>query len=151
MASGRSVRRFPLTPGTNLGRARLLAGYRRRARALLHDPRAIDELTSSARQKATGSPSSKIRDLADQVKLLGRLVRAYAAGTYRDIAVRNIVLVVAAILYFVTPIDLIPDAIPGAGLIDDASILAFVLATLDVELVRFAAWERAQAIDVTAR
>ncbi len=151
MAPGRSGRGIPVTPGTNLGRARFLAGYRRRAQALLRDPRALDELTTSARTKASGSPSSKIRDLAEQVKLLGRLVRAYAAGTYRDIAVRNIVLVVAAILYFVTPIDLIPDAIPGAGLIDDASILAFVLATLDGELARFAVWEKAQAIDVTAR
>ena len=149
MAPSRTPAGPAFTTG-NLGRARFFAGYRRRAQTLLRDPRALDELASAARAKASGSPSSRIRDLADQVKLLGRLVRAYAAGTYRDMSVKSIVLVVAAILYFVTPIDLIPDAIPGAGLIDDASVLAFVLATLDVELARFSAWEKAQAIDVRA-
>mgnify|MGYP001797371243 CR=1 FL=1 len=76
------------------------------------------------------------------------MIRAYANGSYRDISVGNIVLVVAAILYFVTPIDLIPDAVPGAGLVDDATVLAFVLARLDVELDRFAAWERTDAITI---
>jgi uncharacterized membrane protein YkvA (DUF1232 family) len=63
----------------------------------------------------------------------------------------NIVLIVAAILYFVTPIDLIPDAVPGAGLMDDATVLAFVLAKLELELDRFSTWEKDQAIDAISR
>ena len=60
-------------------------------------------------------------------------------------------LIVAAILYFVTPIDLIPDAVPGAGLMDDATVLAFVLAKLEIELDRFSTWEKDQAIDAISR
>lgn len=122
------------------------AGYRRRARSMLRDPQALEALATEARDKLRHSPSSRIRELGDQIKRLGRLVRAYANGSYREISVGNIALVVGSILYFVTPLDLIPDAIPGAGLIDDATIFAFVLARLDFELGQFAAWERRDAV-----
>ncbi len=136
-------------PLTNSRLGRVFAGYRGRARALLHDPAALEDLAARARYQADGTSNSRIRGLADQVKRLGRLTRAYANGSYRDISAGNIVLVVAAILYFVTPLDLVPDAIPGAGLVDDATVLAFVIARLEVELARFAQWERADAITVT--
>lgn len=127
---------------------RVFAGYRSRAREVLRDPDALDELATSARRKVAGSANSRIRELADQIKQLGRLIRAYANGSYREISVANIGLVVAGILYFVTPLDLVPDTIPGAGLIDDATVLAFVLARLEGELARFTAWERADAITI---
>jgi uncharacterized membrane protein YkvA (DUF1232 family) len=135
----------------NIGKARFFRVYLDRARGVVRDPAAIEELVQHARTKASGSPNSRIRELSDRIKLLGRLVRAYARGSYREIPVGNVVLIVAAILYFVTPIDLIPDAVPGAGLMDDATVLAFVLAKLDVELDRFSAWEKAQAIDAISR
>jgi uncharacterized membrane protein YkvA (DUF1232 family) len=135
----------------DIGRGRFFATYLNRARRLLKDPAAIEDLAQHARRKASGSANGRIRELADKVKLLGRLVRSYANGTYREIAVGNVVLIVAAILYFVTPFDLIPDAVPGAGLVDDASVLAFVLAKLEIELERFSAWERSQAIDAVSR
>jgi uncharacterized membrane protein YkvA (DUF1232 family) len=135
----------------NIGKARFFRLYQQRARRLVRDPAALDELAQHARSKASGSPNSRIRELGDRIKLLGRLVRAYANGSYREITVGNVVLIVAAILYFVTPIDLIPDAVPGAGLVDDATVLAFVLAKLEIELERFSAWEKAQAIDAVRR
>lgn len=133
---------------TNPRLRRVFSGYRGRARQMLRDPQALEALATEARNQVTNSPNSRIRELGDQIKRLGRLVRAYANGSYREISVANIGLVVAGILYFVTPLDLIPDAIPGAGLIDDATVLAFVLARLEGELVRFTAWERADAITV---
>ncbi len=127
---------------------RLFTTYRVRARTLLHDPAAIDALATKARSRATGSTNSRIRELSDQIKRLGRLVRAYADGSYREVNAGSIALAVAAILYFVSPIDLVPDAIPGAGLVDDATVFAFVLARLQIELERFADWERSQAITI---
>ncbi len=127
---------------------RLVARYAKRAATLLRDPAALDQLAKDSRRKVAGTSNSRVRELADQVKQLGRLIRAYANGSYREISAANIGLVVAGILYFVTPLDLVPDAIPGAGLIDDASVIAFVLARLEGELARFTAWERADAITI---
>ena len=38
--------------------------------------------------------------------------------------------ILAAILYFVSPVDIVPDAIPAAGLVDDAVIVPAILAGL---------------------
>ncbi len=130
---------------------RMFLGYRGRARDMLRDPQALEALAIEARKQVSNSPSARIRELGDQIKRLGRLVRAYANGSYRDISVGNIAMVVGAILYFVTPLDLVPDAIPGAGLLDDATVFAFVLARLDLELVRFAEWERRDAVTLPLR
>lgn len=127
---------------------RLFTTYRVRARTLMKDPSALDALAARARTQASGSANSRIRELSDQIKRLGRLVRAYADGSYRDVHAGSIALAVAAILYFVSPLDLIPDAIPGAGLVDDATVIAFVLSRLQLELDRFAAWERSGAITI---
>jgi len=135
----------------NIAKARFFRVYTDRARRVVRDPAAMEELVQHARVKAKGSPNSKIRELGDRIKLLGRLVRAYANGSYREIGVGNVVLIVAAILYFVTPIDLIPDALPGAGLMDDAAVLGFVLAKLEVELDRFSDWEKSLAIEAISR
>lgn len=69
-----------------------------------------------------------------------RLLRAYIRKDYRDIAWGPIVLVIVAIIYFVSPFDLIPDMLPG-GLIDDAAIIAFVVAQTKMDLDNFMAWE----------
>jgi uncharacterized membrane protein YkvA (DUF1232 family) len=69
------------------------------------------------------------------------LLRAYIRGDYRDIPWGSIVLVIVAIIYFVSPIDLIPDIIPVIGLTDDAAVIAFVIAQIKADLDNFLAWE----------
>lgn len=46
-------------------------------------------------------------------------------------------LIVGALLYFISPVDLIPDFIPVAGYIDDAAVVAGVVALLSDLLKRF--------------
>ena len=73
-----------------------------------------------------------------------RLLKAYARKEYRDIPWASIVLVTVAIIYFVSPIDLIPDFIPVAGYVDDAAVIAFVIAQIKADLDNFIAWEKRQ-------
>lgn len=54
------------------------------------------------------------------------------------------VLVVAAVVYLVSPLDLIPDFLPG-GLLDDAAIVAFVVGMVESELLDFMEWEKQQS------
>ncbi|MBL7834088.1 MAG: DUF1232 domain-containing protein [Cyclobacteriaceae bacterium] len=52
-------------------------------------------------------------------------------------------IVLAAIIYFLNPIDLIPDFIPVLGLTDDFSVLLWVYNTVTHEIDKFLTWERA--------
>jgi uncharacterized membrane protein YkvA (DUF1232 family) len=80
----------------------------------------------------------------DKFVVLGRLVKAYAKGSYRDIPWKNVLMIVAAILYFVTPFDLIPDFIPITGLTDDFGILLWVYNAANAEIDKFLTWEKSK-------
>ena len=52
---------------------------------------------------------------------------------------------VAILLYFVSPIDLIPDFIPLIGGLDDVLLLGFLIKIIDKEIERFLTWEMENA------
>src|SRR3990167_7485074 len=87
-------------------------------------------------------------ELADQLKLLQALCLAWWRGEYRAIDFRALLAAVAALLYFVTPLDAIPDWLFGIGLVDDLAMLAWVLRTWQAELAAFQQWRAAQAPEV---
>ena len=76
-----------------------------------------------------------------QLEAIGRLVVAFGKGRYRDISATALVPMVAAAIYFLNPLDLIPDAIPGLGLTDDWAILMWVYRSLQSEVEKFKTWE----------
>lgn len=65
-------------------------------------------------------------------------------GAYKTIPYSSLVMVVIAILYAVSPIDILPDAIPLAGLVDDAAILKIVLDTIRNDIDTYATWKETQ-------
>lgn len=84
-------------------------------------------------------------ELASQLKSLQALCLAWWRGEYRAIDSRALLAVVAALLYFVTPLDAIPDWLFGVGLVDDLAVLAWVMRTWHAELAAFEQWRAAQA------
>jgi uncharacterized membrane protein YkvA (DUF1232 family) len=87
----------------------------------------------------------EVRDAKDKLLILGRLAKAYATGKYRYIPWKSLLIILAAIIYFVNPIDLIPDVIPLLGFSDDLGILVWVYNTLGSEIDKFLTWEKTQA------
>lgn len=86
-------------------------------------------------------------DVKDYLGTLIRVTRAYAKNEYRDISKRNIALSVAAIIYFISPIDIIPDFL-AAGLIDDIALLVWVYKNMQTEIDAFLEWEDSQKIRI---
>ncbi len=91
----------------------------------------------------------KTSGLVARLKVFIRMVKAYAKGDYRDIEWKHILLVMAALLYFITPLDLIPDFIPVSGFIDDFTVLVWVYNKVQHEIDRFQLWESSAATDVS--
>lgn len=76
----------------------------------------------------------KLNKLVNQVKLLYELIRSYIDGSYREIPWISIATAAAALLYFLSPIDVIPDMIPGIGYIDDLLVVRFALTAISTDL-----------------
>jgi uncharacterized membrane protein YkvA (DUF1232 family) len=79
--------------------------------------------------------------LFQDLRLLIPLIKDYWKGTYRDISVKSIVIFVVALAYIISPIDLIPDYIPGLGQIDDAVILGLSLYFIEKDLRKYKEWK----------
>lgn len=85
---------------------------------------------------------------AQQIRTLAALWR-YRTGLFhmfRDMASRRykasfltIVAIIAALIYIISPIDLIPDFIPIIGWMDDGAVFYFLLKRLMYELSRYGA------------
>ena len=61
-------------------------------------------------------------------------------GASRGLNHGTIVAVLGALIYFVSPIDLIPDNIPGAGYIDDGVVITVCLKMVDSDLQEYRIW-----------
>ncbi len=55
------------------------------------------------------------------------MLKAWTTGDYRAMPWKTIVLGLTAVIYFLNPLDLVPDFIPGIGYLDDAVVLGFVM------------------------
>jgi uncharacterized membrane protein YkvA (DUF1232 family) len=111
-----------------------------RATRIVRDPDALKKLADQSFRSAA-SRSGSFSDVMDEFKTLIRLVVAYARGNYRDIPIDRLVVVVGGLVYVVSPLDLVPDAIPGVGFLDDAAVIAWVIKSVRDELDAFRAWE----------
>ena len=99
--------------------------------------------------RALRGDSTATPDFVGQVNTLARLVRAYARGQYRAVPWRTLALVVAVLLYFLSPIDLLPDFLPLVGLTDDVALVWWLVQSLATDLTAFRTWEATRPIDIT--
>jgi uncharacterized membrane protein YkvA (DUF1232 family) len=80
----------------------------------------------------------------EKLNVFSRIAKAYVNGTYRNIPWKSIATVLAAIIYFVNPFDLIPDFIPVLGLGDDFAVLMAVYNSISADVNNFLEWEKKQ-------
>lgn len=71
------------------------------------------------------------------------LVRSFIRKEYRDVPLSTITSIVSALLYLISPIDLIPDAIPVAGYADDIALLVWVMKGIHDDTEKYKQWRNA--------
>ncbi len=94
--------------------------------------------------RKSGGGARSLASIRGDLSLLQELCVAWWRGSYRAINPQALVAIVAGLIYFVSPVDAIPDFIPGLGLVDDLAVLAWVMKTWGGELEAFRTWRDAQ-------
>ena len=121
---------------------------KRKAETYLNDTAKATELLRKAVEKAAkrkGALEGVWHDLLD----LFRLLRAWIEGEYQGVSWQTMLLVTTSILYFVIPLDVVPDFIAMFGFLDDVAIIGFVLRQVRNELDEFLDWEKKLIEDQT--
>ncbi|KQO27950.1 YkvA family protein [Pseudomonas chengduensis] len=104
----------------------------------------LPELLRALADKRTPQ-GQRFAALKEDLQLLRALSLAWFKGEYRQISSQALLMVVAALLYFITPFDAIPDWLVGVGFVDDLAVLAWIMRTWHGELEVFRAWRDKQS------
>ncbi|MFZ4589627.1 MAG: YkvA family protein [Ignavibacteria bacterium] len=104
------------------------------------------------KEKAIEEKRSKLNPmkffmLFKQVKLAFEMLKDYKQKKYKNVPWKAIAMIVTALVYFLNPIDLIPDFMGVIGFTDDAIVLAFVFKSIRDELIKYCDWRGLNAED----
>lgn len=116
-----------------------------RATKYADNPKDLQQLLKRALQKASHNKSS-LSGILQQLYLLVELVKAWSKKEYREISKKTIIMVIATIVYFVAPLDFIPDFLFGFGIIDDVAVIGYTVKQISKELDTFKKWKENSSI-----
>ncbi|SKB50136.1 Uncharacterized membrane protein YkvA, DUF1232 family [Salegentibacter holothuriorum] len=100
-----------------------------------------DVLEDEEEIKSKFESKGKLQRYVDDAQLLFNLLRDYANGNYREVPFNVVAAIGGALLYVLSPIDLIPDFIPIVGYLDDAAVIAFCLNLIEKDLISYQVWK----------
>ncbi len=114
----------------------------KKAVSVVKDKDRLNEVSLESLKKGALYKGRKgMSDMWVDVKTFSRLVQEVRKGEYKDISRKSVVMIVGGLLYFISPIDAVPDLLAGVGLLDDVAVIGFVASQLRQELEKFREWE----------
>ena len=69
------------------------------------------------------------------------MIKDYRKGIYTAVPWFTIAAIGGALLYVLSPFDLIPDFIPGLGYLDDMTVMTIVVGWIDSDLHKYLDWK----------
>ncbi len=108
------------------------------AETILEDEDKIERFLQRLEKKLRTVPVAGER-LAD-VPIMASLLRNYVRKEYTDIPIGTIIAIITALVYFVSPIDIVPDSIPALGYIDDAAVIAVCWKFVESDVAEYIKW-----------
>lgn len=130
---------------------KIVNDYGKTAAKLIKDKRKLRKILDHALHKTdqmSKSDKSKepLENVWDGFQLAVSAIKDWISGSYRGFPLASIIAIVAGMLYFLSPMDLIPDFIPAAGFLDDASVIGFVLAQVNADLMKYKKWKKEKSV-----
>lgn len=108
------------------------------------EQKVVELVQNVGKKLAKLAENPKVRTLTTPILIFIRMIKAHFSGEHK-IAFGTLALMVLALVYFLSPIDLIPDFLGFFGFADDLSIVLAVYAKLKDEVDGFLDWEKSKS------
>ncbi len=108
------------------------------------DPKVIQGDVLDKEEKLTGlfSTIEKLKPYWEDFKTIFSMLKDWVSGDYREVPVSTIASLAGVLLYVLSPFDLIFDAIPLLGFMDDAAVLALAIKMAGSDIEAYRQWKR---------
>lgn len=113
-----------------------------KAKETLKDKNKTFQVLDDAMKKMGELPV--IGEAFKDIPTLCNMIRDYVKGDYKAVPVGSIVAALAALIYFVSPVDVFPDFLPLVGYVDDATVIAVALQFIHSDLEHYRNWKDEQ-------
>jgi len=129
--------------GSRLSGNKFFQRAKEKAADIIGDRDSMNDLVSSSREKLQNInfEDSKITRMAVSLRVMARMIKAFANGKYRDLPWKSLLSLVGGLVYFLMPIDLIPDFIPFTGFLDDFTVIMLISGAFKQDIEEFLLWE----------
>ena len=116
----------------------------KKAEDLLKDDAKMESFLEKIEKKIKWIPflAQEFKNIPTMVSM----VRSYLRGNYTKIPKRTILAIVSALIYFLSPIDLVPDWIPLLGQLDDAIVIASCWNLVNKDVEDYRQWKKESSL-----
>ena len=116
-----------------------------KAQSMLNNPGKVEKLLKRLEKKLQGLPV--LNDTLAYIPQMGLMVNSYIKQQYTDVPIGIIAAILGTLLYFVAPVDMLPDFIPGIGYLDDAAMICTALWLVKSDLDEYMEWRENNGLD----
>lgn len=109
------------------------------AEKTLQDENKLGRLLTKIENKVKTIPG--LGNTLANVPAMISLIRSYSKKEYVEAPIGSIVAIVSTFIYLATPVDLIPDAIPVIGHVDDIAVILACLKLVSSDIKDYEKWK----------
>lgn len=113
-------------------------GYKK-AETLLKDDAKVESFLAKVDRKIKWVPF--VRDEFKALPILMSMVRSYWKKEYTKVPINSMIAIVSALIYFLSPLDIVPDWLPFFGQLDDALVIGVCWKLVNEDIDAYRKWK----------
>jgi uncharacterized membrane protein YkvA (DUF1232 family) len=117
------------------------------AKYLLHNQDKIEKFLQRLEMKLKGIPV--LGERLANIPVMASLIRSFVRKEYTDVPIGSIIAIISALVYFISPLDIVPDSIPVLGYIDDATVVAVCWKLVESDVKEYIIWRENKGMILT--
>lgn len=123
--------------------------FEEKAEKIISNTEKTSKLIKEAMDKVNKISKGPVEEVWASLLIFFDLLTDWLKGNYKNVPLGSIIMMVASIIYFLTPFDIIPDFIIGLGYIDDMAVISYTFRQIQTDIDKYLVWKSIKEISNT--